>query len=121
MGNLDLASLISTFSRIPGELFGGKLQEISTFKIDEGTLDYKRRKMETTIMINLKLQEVYGKKWQSKAQNDSKAYNTGIMFEGESGLEELVLSQNQMSYLVNQYKDPANVNSFEQKYPGQHK
>ena len=121
MGNLDLASLVSTLSRIPGELFGGKLQEISTFKIDEGTLDYKRRKMETTIMINLKLQEVYGKNWQSQAQNDSKAYNTGIMFEGESGLTELVLSQNQMSYLVNQYKDPANVNSFEKKYPGQHK
>ena len=116
MGNLDLASLVSTLSRIPGELFGGKLQEISTFKIDEGTLDYKRRKMETTVMINLKLQEVYGKKWQSKAQKDSKAYDTGIVFEGMDGSTPIVLSQNQMSYLVNQYKDPANVNSFKTKY-----
>ena len=121
MGNLDLASLISTFSRIPGELFAGKLQEISTFKIDEGTIDYKRRKMETTIMINLKLQEVYGKKWQSKAQDDSKAYDTGIVLEGMDGPTPIVLSQNQMAYLVNQYKDPANELSFDTKYPGQHK
>lgn len=116
MGNLDLASLISTLSRIPGDLFGGKLQELSTFKIDEGTIDYKRRKMETTVMINLKLEEVYGKKWQSKAQDDSKAYDTGIVFEGMDGPIPLVLSQNQMAYLVNQYKDPANENSFKTKY-----
>ncbi len=121
MGNLDLASLISTLSRIPGDLFGGKLQEISTFKIDEGTVDYKRRKMETTVMINLKLQEVYGKKWQSKAQDDSKAYDTGIVLEGMDGPTPIVLSQNQMAYLVNQYKDPANELSFDTKYPGQHK
>tara|TARA_R110001592_G_scaffold115086_1_gene315327 strand:- start:386 stop:9019 length:8634 start_codon:yes stop_codon:yes gene_type:complete len=113
-GNLDLSSLMSLISKMPGEIFGGKLQENVTFKIDEGTRDYKARKMATTLIINAKLEEVYGKNWRSISAKDSSLTPTGIFT--DNGIELPELSQNQMAYLVNQYKDPANENSYKKKY-----
>ena len=113
-GNLDLSSLMSLIGKMPGEIFGGKLQENVTFKIDEGTRDYKARKMATTLVINAKLEEVYGKNWRSISAKDSSLTSTGIFT--DNGIELPELSQNQMAYLVNQYKDPANENSYKEKY-----
>ena len=79
-GNLDLSSLMSLISKMPGEIFGGKLQENVTFKIDEGTRDYKARKMATTLIINAKLEEVYGKNWRSISAKDSSLTPTGIFY-----------------------------------------
>ena len=115
IGNNDLLNLMSKIGKMPGELFGGELQEMVTFKIDESTNDYKARKMTTTMLINAKLEEIYGtKKWRSKSQKDSIPAPTGILM--SSGVEIEELSQNQMAYLVNQYRDPANEASYETKY-----
>ena len=114
IGNNDLLNLMSKIGKMPGELFGGDLQEIVTFKIDESTNDYKARKMATTIIMNAKVEEVYGSKWRSKSQKDSMPASTGIVM--SSGVEIEDLSQNQMAYLVNQYKDPSNQASYENKY-----
>jgi len=114
IGNNDLLNLMSKIGKMPGELFGGDLQEMVTFKIDESTNEFKARKMATTIIMNAKVEEVYGNKWRSKSQNDSMPLSTGI--EMSSGVKIEDLSQNQMAYLVNQYKDPANQASFENKY-----
>ncbi len=43
---------MSKIGKMPGELFGGDLQEMVTFKIDESTNEFKARKMATTIIIN---------------------------------------------------------------------
>jgi len=114
IGNNDLLNLMSKIGKMPGELFGGDLQEMVTFKIDESTNDYKARKMATTIIMNAKVEEVYGSKWRSKSQKDSIPASTGIVM--SSGVEIEDLSQNQMAYLVNQYKDPSNQASYENKY-----
>ena len=114
IGNNDLLNLMSKIGKMPGELFGGDLQEMVTFKIDESTNDYKARKMATTIIMNAKVEEVYGKKWRSKSQKDSMPASTGIVM--SSGVEIEDLSQNQMAYLVNQYKDPSNQDSYVNKY-----
>ena len=114
IGNNDLLNLMSKIGKMPGELFGGDLQEMVTFKIDESTNEYKARKMATTIIMNAKVEEVYGNKWRSKSQKDSMPASTGIVM--SSGVEIEDLSQNQMAYLVNQYKDPSNQASYENKY-----
>jgi len=115
IGNNDLLNLMSKIGKMPGELFGGELQELVTFKIDESTNDYKARKMITTMVINAKLEEIYGtKKWRAKSQKDSIPASTGIVM--SSGVKIEDLSQNQMAYLVNQYRDPANEASYETKY-----
>ena len=114
IGNNDLLNLMSKIGKMPGELFGGDLQEMVTFKIDESTNEFKARKMATTIIINEKVEKVYGKKWREKSQKDSIPASTGIVM--SSGVEIEDLSQNQMAYLVNQYKDPSNQASYENKY-----
>ena len=114
IGNNDLLNLMSKIGKMPGELFGGDLQEMVTFKIDESTNEFKARKMATTIIINEKVEEVYGRKWREKSQKDSIPASTGIVM--SSGVKIEDLSQNQMAYLVNQYKDPSNQASYEKKY-----
>ena len=114
IGNNDLLNLMSKIGKMPGELFGGDLQEMVTFKIDESTNEFKARKMATTIIINEKVEKVYGKKWREKSQKDSIPASTGIVM--SSGVEIEDLSQNQMAYLVNQYKDPSNQDSYVNKY-----
>jgi hypothetical protein len=114
IGHNDLVGLMSKIGKMPGEIFGGDLQDMVSNKIDDSTNDYKSRKMATTLVINNKLEEVYGKKWRAKGQKDSKSYPTGILL--HTGVAIADLSQNQMGYLVNQYKDPANKPSFKNKY-----
>ena len=42
----------------PGEMFGGKLQELVTDKIDDATRDFKARKMINQEIIREKLKEL---------------------------------------------------------------
>jgi len=112
--NSDLATWMGVIGKMPGDILGNETQKITSVKVNEGTREYKARKMMTTLAINNKLEEVYGKNWQTKAQNDSSIQPTGIFT--DSGVELPPLSQNQMAYLVAQYKDPANELSFETKY-----
>jgi len=114
IGQNDLLNLMAKIGKMPGELFGGDLQELVTFKVDDSTNDYKARKMATTLIVNAKIEEIYGTKWRTLSQNDSVKLPTGIFL--QSGIELADLSQNQMAYLVNQYRDPANKASFEGKY-----
>lgn len=112
--NSDLSTWMGIIGKMPGEILGNETQKITSVKVNEGTREYKARKMATTIAINNKLEEVYGKNWQKKAQDDSSLAPTGIFL--NTGVEIPDLSQNQMAYLVAQYKDPANESSFEKKY-----
>lgn len=112
--NSDLSTWMAIIGKMPGEILGNETQKITSVKINAGTREYKARKMATTIAINTKLEEVYGSKWKQRSQEDSSLAPTGIIL--HTGVELPDMSQNQMMYLVAQYKDPANQLSFQTKY-----
>ena len=106
-----LDGLIDLISKLPGELFGGKLQEITTELVDQSSRTYKARKMYVEGLVVQKLEEIYGKKnWQKETRKNNIPKRVTL------GKKKKVLSQNQMYYLYNQYKDPANHASFKEKY-----
>jgi len=136
-----LDGLIDKISSMPGEMFGGNIQELVTERIDESSIEFKKAKMEFESMIKNKLIELYGNKsWFAtsyKLRQNKKSKNTGIVIDKsllqkakdnyndnpngktKKALKDavvensLVLSQNQLYYLYNQYKDPSNHPSFE--------
>ena len=116
-----LLGIIDTISKSTGEMFGGKLQELTTDKINDSNREYKRAvggKGWITNELNEKQKEIYGKKYKRKKQIYRQQKNTGVKL---STGEDITLSQNQAYYLYNQYKDPANHPGFETKWGEDHK
>jgi hypothetical protein len=134
-----LDGLMNKISSLPSEMFGGKTQDIVTRRVDEATRKYKQRVMHGESLISGKLMELYGKNWKRKAiENSKKKYvvyknkpevDQAIAFhkaspnsETKKAMNEAIkknevyLTQNEMYYLYNQYKDPANAGSFKAKY-----
>ena len=133
-----LDGLMDKISSLPGEMFGGIAQELVTEKVDESMRVFKERRMAYETILELKMKELYGKKWRRKARENRKVQETGIRlneeklaqaeaafekdpsgenlrklrYEQENGGPYMFLSQNQMYYLYNQYKDPANRKTF---------
>ena len=118
-----LDGLMSKIDMLPGEMFGGNLQEMFTEKIDESTRVFKGRKMLVEGSIQNKLIELYGKRWAKRSRENRVKKPTGIYKNDKAKTDgrDLILSQNQMAYLYNQYKDPANRGSFETKYGVEYK
>ena len=58
----SLDGLMDRISSLPGDLFGGRTQEVVTEKIDESTIIEKKRIMYVETLIKTKMQEIYGKK-----------------------------------------------------------
>ena len=132
-----LDGLMDRISKLPGEMFEGKSQELVTNKIDRASRELKYRKMVVGQAIQDKLKLLYGSKWMSKARDNRKDKPTGIFIDKRAvddaqsrydsnpsllnkkllakAIEEneLIASQNKLYYLYNQYKDPANHPSFE--------
>ena len=131
-----LDGLMDLISKLPGEMFGGKLQKLVVDKIDAASRVFKKRRMEMEQVMQNKLQELYGKNWEKKSRKNRVQVDTGIYTnnevqkakemvekdptpENKSFYEQMVaaqpalkLSPNQMYYLVNQFKDPINHPSF---------
>ena len=104
-----LDGLMDAISKLPGELFGGRLQELVTDKIDASTRELKGRRLQYSQEIESKLKEIFGKKWKAIARK-----NRSKKIYIESG--DFYYTQNQMYYLYNQFKDPANHPSFERMW-----
>ncbi len=104
-----LDGLMDAISKLPGELFGGKMQELVTDKIDASTRELKGRRLQYSQEIESKLKEIFGKKWKNIARKN-RSEETYI----ESG--DFYYTQNQMYYLYNQFKDPANHPSFKEMW-----
>ena len=49
-------------------MFGGRLQELVTDRIDAATIIFKRRRMEMEKMLQNKLEELYGKNWRRESR-----------------------------------------------------
>ena len=134
-----LDGLMDKISIMPGELFGGALQDLVTGKVDEASRNFKARRMYTEFAVKNKLEELYGKNWQRRArenrvakteialnkaklQEAQDAYNANPTKETKEALEKVVkqttrmYSQNEMYYLYNQFKDPANHGAFENMF-----
>jgi uncharacterized short protein YbdD (DUF466 family) len=134
-----LDGLMDRLSKMPGEMFGGRLQELVTDKIDAATRKFKERMLSLNAIVRNTLEEYYGKQWpklfkQFEQTDNEFYYDAAAVREAEAAynnnknditkrnLQEVVdanvfeLSQHQMAYLVNQYKDPANLSTFKKMF-----
>ena len=113
---MDLSTLMNHIDAMPGDLFGGELQTLVTDRIDASNREFKGRIMLVEKAVTLKLQDIFGKKWKSVVPKLRQPKPTGIFIENRAGRKELILSQNQMYYYYNQYKDPANAGKFQKTF-----
>jgi hypothetical protein len=109
----DLTTLMNHIDMMPGDLFGGELQTLVTDKIDASSRKFKGRMIAVEKVIINKLVDIYGKKWAKETRSLRESKPTGIIIENKAGKKELILSQNQMYYYYNQYKDSSNHPAFE--------
>ena len=106
-----LFGLMDKINVMPGELAGGRIQEIVTERVDEASIKYKGRMMEQQDIIRNKAEEIFGRRWKKKMrQFQSKTENT---FKLDLADDRPSLSQVQMAYLYNQFKDPSLHPTFE--------
>jgi len=133
---MDLTTLVEYITKTPGRIFGGPFQDITARLVDDASIVHKGFQMEDRAEIETNLQEIYGKGWIGKMENDSLLRDTGIATdldkynkakaeynrnktpENKIKMEalQLHLSPYQMAYHLNQYRDPANHASYEAKY-----
>ena len=113
-----LDGLMHRIDVLPGEMFGGVLQEMFTNEVDEASRKFKGRRMLVESVIKNKLIELYGKKWQKESRKNRVSFDTGVFLNDDmrSKNKGIILSQNEIGYLYNKYKDPAEFNSFSKKY-----
>ena len=109
----DFTGIIDIISKSTGEMFGGRLQELTSDRIDDASYEFKERKEEVTKLLFDNIERIYGNNWKKKIRKNRVKENTGAKL--ETG-EEIRLSQDEAYYLYNQYKDPANHPGFETKY-----
>ena len=110
-----LDGLIDLISKSSGEMFGGKLQEITSELIDASSRNFKQRKMYVESLIASKLQDIYGKNWQKEARKN------GVQVPMTFGGITMAISPNQMYYWYNQFKDPANHGAFKKMFGNKYK
>ncbi len=131
-----LDGLMDLVSKLPGEMFGGRLQTMVTGRVDSSSRMYKQRMMQQEEIVAKKLEELFGKKWRNKVRALNKqevayvldsnevsqaqeAFDNDPSLKNKLNLKEVLLknetkmSQNEMLYYYNLYKDPANRGSFE--------
>jgi len=138
---LDLPSLMALISKVPGESFGGELQAVTSERVNEASNTEKGFQMADKVIMSDKMTKVYGKDWLELSKGDSVMRDTGIVINTKKKeqaqkdydnnptpdnllfLEQqtIIASPNQLGYLYNQYKDPANEASFKEKYGEEYK
>ena len=111
-----LDGLMDKISLLPGEMFGGVTQEMVTERVDASSRKFKQRKMVVEMILQAKLKEIYGKNWSKESRRARNTKETGVFINKQEDNTELILSQNQMYYLYNQFKDPANLKAFAKMY-----
>ena len=109
-----LTNLMDRISSLPGEMMGGISQELVTERINESSIKYKKRMMAFDVMLQDKLKEYYGKNWKKKSKEFRNSAKTYKITEGRGRYNKL--TQDQMYYLYNQYKDPATHPAFKNMF-----
>jgi len=139
----DLTGLIDQLAEFPGVVFGGQLQEIVTDKVNESTRQYKSRMLDFSILLEENLIKYYGKNYQYTLRELNQTDN--IFYKNIKEVEaaqakydknrnddtknelrdvmarnEIILSQEQIGYMVFQYEDPALHPTFKNMYGEQY-
>jgi hypothetical protein len=139
----DLTGLIDQLAEFPGVVFGGQLQEIVTDKVNESTRQYKSRMLDFSILLEENLIKYYGKNYQYTLRELNQTDN--IFYKNIKEVEaaqakydknrnddtknelrdvmarnEIILSQEQIGYMVFQYNDPALHPTFKNMYGEQY-
>lgn len=135
-----LEGLLDRISKSYGKMFGGKSSEMILDKIDESTIAYKSGSMQQISFLEENAKRIFGKNYRKIAKANT-VKNVKISSINPSAVEKLMadlkkastkeeqraiskeideltelMSQNEMYYLYNQYKDPANHPGFETKF-----
>ena len=108
-----LFGLMDKINVMPGELAGGRIQEIITERVDEASIKYKGRMMEQETIIEDKGKEIFGRRWKSKLRNFNEISLIDPEFVFKLPNRKRSLSQNEMAYMYNQFKDPTLHPTFE--------
>ena len=111
-----LRGIVDIISKGTGEMFGGKLQEMVTDKVNDSSFLYKENILKMKAALQDKVKEIYGEKWIKSIRDNRETVDTGYKL---SSGENLVMSQDEAAYLYNQYKDPLNHSNFESKFVGE--
>ena len=109
-----LTGLMNRISVLPGEMMGGISQTLVTEKINASSIRYKKRMLAFDLMFQDKLKEYYGKTWKKKARLFRKSTETYKIAEDRGKYNNL--TQDQMYYLYNQYKDSASHPAFKNMF-----
>ena len=135
----DIGNLVSRISHGYGEMFGGKSAELITERLNDSRFEYYEGVDQMFEELKEKAIEVFGKNYVRVSERnqrrteeiilDRKKYNELIKKQeaatekaDKRNIEEQIkgiveyYSQNEMYYLYNQYKDPANHPGFVTKY-----
>ena len=110
----DFSGYMSIISTLPGEAFGGVIQEIVVDRTDASNREYKSRMLQLKQSLKDKLSQIYGKRWEKEIANSRKK-----LIETEAIIGR-PLSRDEIIYLYNQYRDPSNHPNFEAKYGGKY-
>jgi hypothetical protein len=110
----SLTGLMNRISVLPGEMMGGISQTLVTEKINASSIRYKKRMLAFDLMFQDKLKEYYGKNWKKKSREFRNSANTYKITEGRGRYNNL--TQDQMYYLYNQYKDSASHPAFKNMF-----
>ncbi len=136
-----LDGLMDRISSLPGELFGGRAQVLVTDKIDAASREFKKRRLVLSTLLDKEMANYLGANWRKRNKEFSQLQATGIYKNPDRvtkaqqeydkdpksvdkkqrldkiiNEEELYQSQNQLYYMYNQFKDPANRGAFEAMY-----
>ena len=135
-----LEGLVNKVTMIPGEMIGGRFQDMITYRVKDSTSEFTRRKLLVTKMIDDNAKRIFGKDYISKMEKNKAEINTGLYVDSQDakdiklkiskekneakkrklisklGTLEIGVSKNQIYYLYNQYKDPANIAAFKAMY-----
>ena len=138
----SIEGLLDRITMQTADVFGGKLSTLIRDRVDESSRNYKKNKNETLDIIENKAKEIFGQNWKSEMKKNNK--NRVQLYYDKAKVDELnnelknttdknkrrkiveeieeltmpAMTQNQMYYHYNQYKDPSNIPSYEVKWRG---
>ena len=128
----DLTGLVDRISNMTGEFFGGVSKRLIVDRVRTSRANLNKLNVDTRAFLQDNAQRIFGKNWKKvMIQNgkkkftyirDPKAYAKVLKTGNKTAIDAFLLenavpiSQNEMYYLYNQFKDPANHPGFETKF-----
>lgn len=128
----DLTGLVDRISNMTGEFFGGVSKRLIVDRVRTSRANLNKLNVDTRAFLQDNAQRIFGKNWKKvMIENgkkkftyirDPKAYAKVLKTGNKIAIDAFLLendvpiSQNEMYYLYNQFKDPANHPGFETKF-----